>query len=632
MRLLIKLLIAGGAVSSPAFTATLTALTNATGVVTTLAYINPGSGGGSFTPAFTMSRNTGKENLAVYFDASATASAFATNAEHECKFEWNFGDESGEFWLFGGSLLQSRNVAYGPQAAHVFKTPGTHPVQLKATDPMGNVGYSTQYVYVSAWTEAETIYIASGSTPLPGFNGVPADALSSNCYNETTWAGVISRKAANKRIRLSNASTWAASTSLTCENGMQVDGYGAGSKWNVTTGTWANGAVFDVKNRSDVRIVGGKHTGTGYGHGTLEANTVGGGAGATTGCINILMMDMESTASYGLWSASTGAKPDGIFAVNCKSYDIALNGIAGGAGAIPVYIEAASRLALLGNFFDNIQSSHCTRIAGGERVVIANNQFSRATLTTAHCLTIRGYTNHVDTEVFEGRYTEKVVICDNYLWSETSSGYLMHVAPQNDGYAERHRNVIIERNYFVSALTSTLQTQVISGTCTVRNNLFVVDSVSFCISVLASSDVNNGSPSDSRIYNNTGYKTSASSGFSFIDIGTETSFDPGYSAPTQITGLDIRNNLAYAPNDSSAKLMVIYGMTPSYRATPSNNSSDTQVRTVRPWAATTPTTYADFAPSPGSYAKDGGSTDVWVFEDFLRASITGTRDIGAIQA
>lgn len=40
MKLLIKLLIAGGA--SPAFTVTMTALSNATGMVTTLAYINGG--------------------------------------------------------------------------------------------------------------------------------------------------------------------------------------------------------------------------------------------------------------------------------------------------------------------------------------------------------------------------------------------------------------------------------------------------------------------------------------------------------------------------------------------------------------------------------------------------------------
>ena len=223
---------------------------------------------------------------------------------------------------------------------------------------------------------------------------------------------------------------------------------------------------------------------------------------------------------------------------------------------------------------------------------------------------------------------------------------MLHIGPQNDGYAERHRNIIVERNYFNSALASTMQAQVIGGTCTIRNNLFEIDKGTVAILVSAQSNIGNGSPSDTRIYNNTCYKKTLNTfgsgdGFSFIVISTETNFNPGYSAPTAITGLHIRNNLAYAPNDTKnwnqsnggagADMITISGLTPSYRAASSNNSSNTQVRTVRPWAATTPATYADFAPASGSYAENGGSTDVWVFEDFLGAAITGTREIGAIQ-
>lgn len=603
------------------------------------------AGAAPIKPMVSVSRTTGKEMLAVYFDASSTLSAVATNAEHECFYMWDFGDEVGETWARGVDATRSRNVAYGPQAAHLYKTAGVKTWTLTVIDGLGNIATVSGTVTVTAWTEAETIYISNGTLPVAGANGVGAGAA--GYYNETTWAGVISHKAANRRIRLNNASTWAVATALTCENGMQVDGYGAGTQWNVTTGTWAYGAVFDVKDRSDVRIIGGKHTGTGFGHGTLEANTVGGGAGATTGCINILMANMESTACYGLWSSSTGAKPDGIFAVNCKSYDIAINGVAGGTGALPVYVEEVNRLALIGNFFDNVQSSHCTRIAGGNRVIIANNQFSRSTLSSTHCLTIRGYTNPVDVKVFDGRYTDKVVVCDNYIWSETASGYLLHVGPQNDGYAERHKNVIIERNYFKSAVTATMATQVVSGTCTIRNNLIELNKGNLGILVTSTSRVDNGSPIDTRVYNNTIYKRTTNDlpsgdGFSGIVVSTRTSgWDAGYSAPPAITGLEIKNNLIYAPNETKnwnqsnggtgSEGVSVSGTAPVYASSPSNNSTNTQVRTVKPWAAVDPAFLAEYAPAVGSYALDGGVTVRGVVKDFFNATMTGTADIGAIR-
>ena len=74
----------GGA--SPAFTVTMTALSNALGTVTTLAYINAGSGS-LITPAVTVSRSTGVAPLAVHFDASATtATAWTSRPFHELEY------------------------------------------------------------------------------------------------------------------------------------------------------------------------------------------------------------------------------------------------------------------------------------------------------------------------------------------------------------------------------------------------------------------------------------------------------------------------------------------------------------------------------------------------------------------
>jgi hypothetical protein len=364
--------------------------------------------------------------------------------------------------------------------------------------------------------------------------------------------------------------------------------------------------------------MGGRHTGTG----TTDQSPLVQGAGNTN---HVTIADMESDATYALIDLMGTSGYFGVF--DNYVHDLGLLGPS--LGAAGIFMIQATGLAIIGNKIDNIATSHCTRIGGADGGVISNNQFSRPHLAANHCLTLRGFTPTPGT-VFGGAWCQNVVISDNIILSEMATGYMMHIAPQNNGYAERHRDIIVERNYFVSTSASTLFTEVI-GTCTIRNNLFETDTGGFAIAVSAQSDIDNGSPTDTRIYNNTGYKKSTG-GYSFIQISTETNYTAGYSPPTAITGLDIRNNLAYAPNAASAKFVDVVGLTPSYRAASSNNSSDTQVRTVRPWAAATPATYAEFAPASGSYAKDGGSTDVWAFEDFFGAAITGTRDIGAVQA
>jgi hypothetical protein len=60
-----------------------------------------------------------------------------------------------------------------------------------------------------------------------------------------------------------------------------------------------------------------------------------------------------------------------------------------------------------------------------------------------------------------------------------------------------------------------------------------------------------------------------------------------------------------------------------------SNSSDTQINTVKPWAATSPVAYADYVPN--GYGVDSG-VFVPMFSDFFNTEITDIRDKGAFQS
>ena len=106
-----------------------------------------------------------------------------------------------------------------------------------------------------------------------------------------------------------------------------------------------------------------------------------------------------------------------------------------------------------------------------------------------------------------------------------------------------------------------------------------------------------------------------------------TSAYPVITLGSTTTQARVLNNLAYSPNQVVSKMLETSGgPTP----TQSNNSSDSQVKTTKPWASVSPTTPADFTPA-ASYAVDGGVVVTSVQRDFFNIPLVGTREIGAIQ-
>jgi len=99
---------------------------------------------------------------------------------HEITYVWDFGD-AGSFApaLNMPTAWNDRNLAYGPQVAHVFASPGTYTVSVWAVDANGVTGSASTTVTVA---DPDTVY-AGGKTIVfsndPGetWAGAPAGAM-----------------------------------------------------------------------------------------------------------------------------------------------------------------------------------------------------------------------------------------------------------------------------------------------------------------------------------------------------------------------------------------------------------------------------------------------------------------------
>lgn len=613
----------GSSASVPSFYLNLSNATNATIADAQGRGTIPGGGGGGgvITPAATLSRTSGKAGLAVYFDFSGTTATTTTDPDHELYYAVDFGDERGETFDYGTDAGRSKNIAYGPQVAHTYTTAGTFSPTLYVSDLAGNsvAAYPLDTITVTAWTEAETIYIANGSTPTAGSNGVGSGAA--GYYNETTAAGMLSKITANpgKRILLDRASTWVptSTTTLTSHTGTHIGSYGAGTRTTLNpaiTSTYSPMLIV-ASSCADVRISGLKMNAT-------VADVVGAKCVEHGGSSNLLLHDCEITGAHEALSGNGGT---GIFLDSCNIHDIgtANTSALNGTFYYGVFLGSVTKTAVVGTAVDNVWTGHCVRIHPITHLAVHNSTIRKARRGygggNGHALTIRGPEN---SSTWGGVWTEKILVRENVIGDTDEGIEPLQIAPENTGIATRQRNVIVESNFIRCKGNSAIITEVCSG-LTIRSNIIYTSGSTYPIHLSYQNAVGTPAPSDTRIYNNTFYKpdSSLSAGFSAMLLATGTS------------GTLVKNNLAYAPTatadayGSGSGPTLIAG---SGTYTASNNSTASNIKNDKPWAATAPTADVDFTPS-GSYAVNGG-TDVPVIKDYFNATITGTREIGAIQA
>ena len=634
---------ASGGGSSPAFTVTMTALSNALGTVTTLAFITGGGGGGTPTNLLDLlatltaggsvtgtggittattgiaSRTTGTAPMAVFFDATATTNSLSVDSFHDCAYFWHFGDDGTAMWAYGtGGGGYTKNQARGAVAAHCYETAGTKtakvtPVHVSSS---GTLSYGTTTeisITVSAEARSGTTYIVSASGD---FTGAPAGTQVTTGDIATMLGS--GRLASNTRFLMKGGETFSLSSSPT----INVSG--------VTLGKWGTGKpiITHTANTNLIQIANGVEDVIAMDL-SLDASATANGQllrGAGSLCSDILLLRVDVNANRGIIDAGFFDK---IFVIDCNG-----QAFTGGNGRVGIYVEHSSRVAVLGTrVYDATAIEHCLRFQGSTKVVISNNYFYKPA-QYKNTVTIRGRSVYATPSTWSGVWVEHVIVSDNVIDCGSTLGPATPVqfAPQNTGSDERIRDVICERNW-IGGNAGTLISSEVCHRITIRNNiLYTAATATYgaaAIDVIWRNTVGTPAGDSTYIYNNVCYQpTGSSAQFSFLSISKDGTAD----FPT---GTVARNNLVYAPyatknagNSGSAPTFLYTGATSGYY-TLSNNSSDAQIKSTAPGFTTPPTTYADWKAATG-YSIDAG-VYVPVFDDYAGVARTGTYDMGAYQ-
>lgn len=127
----------------------------------------------------------------MFFDAIGTTSSAGIDTWSEAGYSFNFGDSGSGNWATTGA---SKNVSRGfPVAAHVFETPGTFTVKVKARDSSGGVndGDTDQAEVTITVTDPDIVYSSTATISLSrntDHTGAPSGAtLLNNVSSWPTW-------------------------------------------------------------------------------------------------------------------------------------------------------------------------------------------------------------------------------------------------------------------------------------------------------------------------------------------------------------------------------------------------------------------------------------------------------------
>lgn len=625
-------------VGGPPYPRTFTAvLSNPTGGLT----ISKASGTcvinyiGQLNPIITASRTSGSGPLFVMFDALASqvSPSLSSMPFFEVFYDWDFGDSvaAGQTWGYGTKAgTASRNTAFGPVVAHVFDEGNSYTVTLRARyrGIAGVLTTKTTTIVVTVTAadvafSSTTLCVSNTALPVAGVGGVPAGAA---CQLVTSWSALSSLSSTYKRILLKAGESWNTDGTASLSPGPGLFGkYGTGSNPLITV--VSNNPVFYMNGSSDWRILDMNLTGDGI-QGNSKRFIVGGsGFHGAGGDYLIQRVEINDTL-VGIGFGNTNH----VGLVDCYIHDA--YDASQAMGGICVYNSSVTSFAAMGCRFSRSPATHVVRLQGTARTFISNNVFESAG-GERNALTIRGMAGTVydgnGYVIWSGKWTENVVVSDNIIDNSqvVNGGYAFYCGPQAIGHAERCRNVIFERNFCAGKAAQAANFQVVSG-LVVRGNIF---SSSYASTVGLGLGGNvAGSPATTSAYfwNNTFYKP---------DTAATSSYSPFFLSNAGLgSGLELVNNIMYGAGNNrdgsgngTAATQYVQGGTagdPGVNFTLTNNSTDAQINSTRPWAVTTPTTYASYAVS--AYGVDAG-VFVPMFSDFFNYEITGTRDMGAIQ-
>ncbi|HQR03440.1 MAG TPA: PKD domain-containing protein [Rhodocyclaceae bacterium] len=596
---------------------------------------------GAITLAATPSRIVGVAPLAVFFDASATTATATTRPFHELEYSWTFGDVSGSpvsgtTWNTGSRAgSSSRNMATGPIAAHLFETPGAYTISLTVKNSTNTVSNSCVQIAVQdpnvVFSGTNTICFSGSGT----FTNCPSGAQQITQSNFSTALSTYA--GTGKRLLFHSGETFVATSqgSITNNGPMTIGKYDTGAAPVISESPADSVKVLaPTTDANDLRIMdldiegGGTNTlGTGYGMAIFS-----GSSSPALNYLTVLRLKIANTHA-GIIITGTGAS----WIKNSLLQDNTITGMnsSGGVGIYGMAINSAYLGNIVGPF--NSSAEHLIRLQPGIRVVIANNTVSTPGTSGKQNLTVRAI-EHTPDAIDGASYpytdTQYVLISDNYFnggGTTTDALPAATLQPFQVGPASNNQNnwisdIIAERNWIVFGSRTQEGFQTEASNVTVRSNICNSSGGSntsnrSCYDTYHTNTAGVLPPDNVRFYNNTCYQADSSTQIpvciALVYSGSGT------------TNAVIQNNLAYAPNATTPKLLGQgAGVTGT---TANNNSSDAQVLSTNPLFSNGSGSFSlvtDFKPTGATYVVGGGAS-VPVWSDFFLTSWYPSWDIGA---
>lgn len=203
----------------------------------------------SITPSITASRSGTLQTPAfIHVSASAVTAVGSSNPYENLEYTWHFGDASGaETFLspYLGTTVNANTAQTGPEAAYVYRNPGTYTITLTCRGKNGS-GFTTAAatldVTVSAFSPTGGDYYfdaVSGSDSNAGTQAAP--------FKTTVKFNSLVGTANNMRFNFMRGQTFtgaALDITRATFNGLRIDAYGTGANpIIVASSSSSNGAI-----------------------------------------------------------------------------------------------------------------------------------------------------------------------------------------------------------------------------------------------------------------------------------------------------------------------------------------------------------------------------------------------------
>jgi hypothetical protein len=417
------------------------------------------------------SRASGPAPLAVFFDATgSTDTTSGIDTFRQLGYAFSFGDPNSGNWAISGEPKGSQRG--GPLAAHVFDTPGSYVVRVRAQNAAGEFSDTTTMITVqdpnTVYSGTKTVCVSSSGT----YTGCPAGAA-----RQTSLPGSYD----GKRVLLRRGESFGAIQLAYTDDEVIVGPFGSGAKPRVASVQIGSGStptvadfpdeitIMDLDVANAIRHV---ITGTRF---LLYRNDLDDPQTSANNSI-----DIGGAFEWFAGSDSNRVLPQSAF-VHPREIFVVENRIIGTADSdqIPTmnFSALGSRIVLLGNDMGRAWQ-HTARPWRLHKSVVAHNAFrGQSSDGSRHAFKLHsgGLSAYDDSYAVSGSSwaTTQIVIANNLFGDPNdNNSWTVAITPQNNESGEGIQDVIVENNRFLRGPNTNIDLRLAGRRMTTRGNSF----------------------------------------------------------------------------------------------------------------------------------------------------------------